>query len=60
MSREIFSDIQMWLKFPHLNGTTKFPDLHWESDKNFYPDSSGTVGGGVIFGTAWSFLCLQA
>ncbi len=50
----------MWLKFLNeFNGTTKFPDLHWESDNNlhFYSDSSGSVGCGVIFGSSWSYLC---
>lgn len=60
LTREIHSDLQMWLKFLNeFNGTTKFPDLHWESDKNlhFYSDSSGSVGCGVIFGSSWSYLC---
>lgn len=60
LTREIHSDPQIWLKFLNeFNGTTKFSDLHWESDKNvhFYSDSSGSVGCGVIFGSSWSYLC---
>ena len=50
----------MWLTFLHeFNGTTKFPDLEWESDSDFkfYSDSSGAMGCGVVFGTSWSYLC---
>ena len=50
----------MWLTFLHeFNGTTKFPELEWESDSDFqfYSDSSGAMGCGVVFGTSWSYLC---
>ena len=60
ITREIHSDLQMWLTFLHeFNGTIKFPELEWESDSDFkfYSDSSGAMGCGVVFGTSWSCLC---
>ena len=60
ITREIHSDLQMWLTFLHeFNGTTKFPELEREfnSDCQFYSDSSGAMGCGVVFGTSWSYLC---
>ena len=59
ISKEIKYDLEMWLTFlGRFNGTTPFPSAHWEENETlqFFSDSSGAHGGGVIFGKVWAYI----
>lgn len=59
VSNEIKLDLQMWVVFlENFNGFTKFSTVDWSMDDTFefYTDSSGAYGCGVVFGDEWSWL----
>lgn len=59
VSNEIKLDLKMWVVFlENFNGFTKFSTVDWSMDDTFefYTDSSGAYGCGVVFGDEWSWL----
>ena len=59
ITSEIRMDLQMWVQFLlNFNGTTPFPLQHWHDSEflEFFTDSSGAYGCGVVFGNHWSCL----
>jgi hypothetical protein len=59
ITNEIREDLKMWMEFlSNFNGLTSFPSLSWQDSDTleFYTDSSGSRGCGVIFGNQWSSL----
>ncbi|XP_062589409.1 uncharacterized protein LOC134251060 isoform X2 [Saccostrea cucullata] len=59
VSKEIRLDLEMWIEFlTKFNGLSPFPSLIWLDNETleFYTDSSGSHGCGVLYGDKWSFM----